>query len=82
MRELHIMSLFQFKIMILFQFLLTYYIYNICASLSLISLYLFVVQMLVVQAVRPDRLQSAMGVFAAKALGKSESHPSAKCNEV
>ena len=43
-------------------------------SLSLISLYLFVVQMLVVQAVRPDRLQSAMGVFAAKALGKCMSH--------
>ena len=30
-----------------------------------------IVQVLVVQAVRPDRLQSAMGVFAAKALGKS-----------
>ena len=31
---------------------------------------LFCVQVLIVQALRPDRLQSAMSLFASKALGK------------
>ena len=35
--------------------------------------YLFV-QVLIVQAVRPDRLQSAMSLFASKALGKIDVH--------
>ena len=31
---------------------------------------MFLLQVLVVQALRPDRLQSAMSLFASKALGK------------